>query len=277
VEGCWCAAGRRDCELSDSKKSSEIGIAFPRWKGTESVLEARKEYRIFRQPIISVPSSPIALSASEVPAQQGASRTESQSNRTPAPDVTQRVAVVDLNGKWKLHDADKSEGEKLGYHNSGFDDAAWREVSVPGTVHTQILEAPKYFTREAEWISAREWWYRRSFSMSPQMATKRVFLAFGATDYYADIYLNGELIARHEGYIDPYEIEVTGKLSLSKENQLSIRVWTPVSYYWRHRPYTVKGSYGAVDQKPDNITPLGITRPVSLIARGALRIEDLGD
>jgi beta-mannosidase len=52
-------------------------------------------------------------------------------------------------------------------------------------------------------------------------------------------------------------------------------VWTPVSYYWRHRPYTIKGSYGAVDQKPDNITPLGITRSVHLIATGAVTIDDL--
>ena len=48
------------------------------------------------------------------------------------------------------------------------------------------------------------------------------------------------------------------------EHEILVRVWTPVDYYWRHRPYTVKGSYGAVDQKPDDITALGITRPVKL-------------
>ena len=34
-----------------------------------------------------------------------------------------------------------------------------------------------------------------------------------------------------------------------------------MDYYWKHRPYTIKGAYGAVDQKPDEITALGITRP----------------
>ena len=45
-----------------------------------------------------------------------------------------------------------------------------------------------------------------------------------------------------------------------------MRTWAPVNYYWKHRSYTIKGAYGAVDQKPDDITPLGITRPVTLRA-----------
>jgi hypothetical protein len=54
-----------------------------------------------------------------------------------------------------------------------------------------------------------------------------------------------------------------------------VRIWTPVTYYWRHRPYYVKGSYGNVDQKPDDITALGITRSVRLVAGTAARIRDV--
>ena len=107
------------------------------------------------------------------------------------------------------------------------------------------------------------------------MKGKRLRLQFGATDYYADLWLNGKKLGRHEGYIDPYEFEVTDKLNLSAENVLAIRVWTPVDYYWRHRPYTIKGSYGAVDQKPDNITAVGITRSVRLIGNGSIVIDSV--
>jgi beta-mannosidase len=276
----WKGVGARQLyaitDLTNSKLSIEIAIAFPRWKGTESILEARKEYRVFRQPILSVPSQPVARSTGDQPLSQKSARLEARTLPLSAlPAEASERPTMDLNGKWKLQDAEKSEGEKLGYFRADFNDAAWREVSVPGSVHTQIMAAPKYFTPEAEWISTREWWYRRSFTPPTQMSGQRLFLAFEATDYYADVYLNGELIGRHEGYIDPYEIEVTGKLDLAHENQLSIRVWTPISYYWRHRPYTIKGSYGAVDQKPDNITPVGITRPLRLVARGPQRIEDI--
>lgn len=275
----WQGAGARQVsaltQLSSTKLASEIALAFPRWKGTESVLEARKEYRTYRQPILSVATGPREVAPPTVrqvslrPQSRSASLSEIRSATNAG------LATIDLSGKWRLHEAEKSEGERLGYHQSNFDDSTWRLVDVPGSVHTQILEAPKYYTREAEWISEKEWWYRRSFSVSPTLSERRLFLAFEATDYYADIYLNGVLLSRHEGYIDPYEIEVSGKVSFEKENQLTIRVWTPISYYWRHRPYTIKGSYGAVDQKPDNITPLGITRPVRLVGRGSVRITDV--
>jgi hypothetical protein len=56
---------------------------------------------------------------------------------------------------------------------------------------------------------------------------------------------------------------------------LLVRTWAPVNYYWKHRSFTVKGAYGAVDQKPDDITPLGITRPVTIYAAGQVRIQNL--
>ena len=146
---------------------------------------------------------------------------------------------------------------------------------MPGSVHTQILKYPGYFRRQAEWISFKEWWYRRQFRPPQAMKGKRLRLQFEATDYYADIWLNGKFLGRHEGYIDPYSFDVSDKLNWSGDNQLTVRVWTPVDYYWRHKPYTVKGSYGAVDQKPDDITRVGITRSVQLIANDAVIIDSV--
>jgi beta-mannosidase len=259
-------------------QSTSIALSFPRWKGTETVLEARKEHRIYAQPILSV------VARDRIRNRPRPIATIEQSPvrlvRVTPSEVTRRSETGgprthSLNGDWKLNWAEKSEGEAKGFHQTVFDDRDWKLVKVPGTVHTQILESPRFFTREADWISAKEWWYRRAFRAPPVTAGQRLFLTFNATDYYADIYLNGELLARHEGYIDPYDIEVTGKLIAGANNQLAVRVWTPVSYYWRHRPYTVKGSYGAVDQKPDNITPLGVTRPVELKVLDSVRISGI--
>ncbi|MDX2041513.1 MAG: glycoside hydrolase family 2 TIM barrel-domain containing protein [Acidobacteriota bacterium] len=277
----WRGVGSRQfyatTKLAGNKRSSEIAIAFPNWNKTLTVLEARKEYRKFIQPILAVRSSQFTVRRSQ---QSQISNLESQIQQTRSAQeleqtAKERLLSFDLDGNWKLSWAEKSEGEKNGFYRADFDDSTWRAVQVPGTVHTQILESPKFYTREAEWISEKEWWYRRKFTVNPATKEKRLWLRFEATDYYADVYLNGELLGRHEGYIDPYEFDVTDKLRLDGENSLAVRVWTPVSYYWRHRPYTIKGSYGAVDQKPDNITPLGIVRPVKLIARAAVKIEDL--
>lgn len=273
----WRGIGSRQfyatTKLIGGKRASEIAIAFPNWNRTLTVTEARKEYRKFTQPILAVRSSQFAVRSNVSINQHPESPIPNPQSLVPK--TSENLLSFDLGGTWKLNWAEKSEGEKQGFHRASVDDSAWRLVQVPGTVHTQILEAPKFYTREAEWISEKEWWYRRTFTVNPAIGEKRLWLRFEATDYYADVYLNGELIGRHEGYIDPYEFDVTDKVRRDGENSLVVRVWTPISYYWRHRPYTIKGSYGAVDQKPDNITPLGIVRPVKLIARGKVKIEDL--
>ncbi len=277
----WRGAGSRQftaaTAVTGNKRGSELAIAFPAWKGTVTVLEARKEYRKFIQPILAVVGGRVSETGS-LQSQTSNLKVEVQQAR-PVNELRQatneQLLSVDLGGAWKLNWTEKSEGEKQGFYRAEFDDSAWRAVQVPGTVHTQILEAPKFYTREAEWISEKEWWYRRKFQVNPATGEKRLWLRFEATDYHADVFLNGELLGRHEGYIDPYEFDVTDKVRRDGENVLAVRVWTPISYYWRHRPYTIKGSYGAVDQKPDNITPLGIVRPVKLIARGEIKLDDI--
>ena len=259
-----------------NRRAIETALSFPRWAGTVTVVEARAAYRRFREPLLAVvrrlpASAPDRIAADAPPSPPRIAPRPTDALRR---EAAARLPELRLDGAWKLAFADKSEGEKQGFHRAEFDDRAWRSVQVPGSVHPQWLPAPKFYTREAEWISTKEWWYRRSFATPPGAREKRMRLRFEATDYYADIYLNGELLGRHEGYIDPYEFDVADRLRTDGENVLAVRVWTPISYYWRHRPWTIKGSYGAVDQKPDNITPLGITRSVRLLTGGPVALRE---
>ena len=257
--------------------SSQIAIAFPTWKGNETLLEARACYRRFAQPILahSLDPQPLAKLPAYAPAPKTAVyRVEEGPVRDKAADGAKSgVVELSLDGLWKLRHAEKGDGEKQRLFEVAANDSDWQTVQVPGSVHTQILKYPAYYTHQAEWISFKEWWYRKSFRVPVSMKGKRLRLQFGATDYYADIWLNGKALGRHEGYIDPYDFEVGDNLNLAGENLIAVRVWTPVDYYWRHRPYTIKGSYGAVDQKPDDITPLGITRSVRLIANHSIVID----
>lgn len=276
------AMNRPDVSRAAAEWTTQIGLSFPAWRGTETLLQARADYRRFAQPLLShtlaarpLADADAALAVSaRAPLYRMVEETvkESRDRAAPASDV----AEFSLDGSWKLQHAEKGEGERKEFFAAKLDDANWRTVAVPGSVHTQILKYPDYFSPQAEWISFKEWWYRKSFRLPDDLrGRKKVRLRFGATDYYADVWLNGRRLGRHEGYIDSYEFEVGDRLDPDGDNVLAVRVWTPVDYYWRHRPYTVKGSYGAVDQKPDNITPLGVTRPVSLVAEGPVRINDV--
>jgi beta-mannosidase len=265
---------------SASQWVSQIGLCFPRWKGTETALESRADYRRYAQPILARigNSQPLSRIPAFTPAVRNAAYVVREET-VPAARLEHglRSDSVDLSldGDWKLQHYEKGAGENERPFDPAFDDSRWQTVKVPGSVHTQILKYPTYFTHEAEWISFKEWWYRKSFRVPATIKGRRLRLRFEATDYYADIWLNGKPLGRHEGYIDPYEFDVTNRVSFDGDNHVAVRVWTPVDYYWRHRPYTVKGSYGAVDQKPDDITPLGITRPVHLTANGGVIIEDV--
>ena len=275
VQSGIAAIKRPDVLESAPAWSSQMGIAFPQWKANETLLEARACYRRFAQPILahSLEPQPLAKLPSYTPAPRSAIYRVEEG---PARGTSKSTAIeLSLDGPWKLRHAEKGDGEKARLFDVATDDSSWQTVQVPGSVHTQILKYPAYYTHAAEWISFKEWWYRKSFRVPAQMKGKRLRLQFDATDYYADLWLNGQKLGRHEGYIDPYEFEVTGNLNLDGENVLAVRVWTPVDYYWRHRPYTIKGSYGAVDQKPDDITPVGITRSVRLIANNSIVIDTI--
>ncbi len=145
----WRGIGSRQFyatkKLTSGKSSSEIAIAFPNWKGTTTVLEARKEYRKFVQPILAVRGSQFAVHSSQFtsPSQPPASPNSESAIRNPQ----SAIESFSLDGSWKLNSAEKSEGEKYGFYRVEFDDSAWRAVQVPGTVHTQILESPKSLCR----------------------------------------------------------------------------------------------------------------------------------
>ena len=75
-------------------------------------------------------------------------------------------------------------------------------------------------------------WYRRKFH--PETAQPggtgepaAWILHFGAVDYYAAVYLNGELVGEHEGGYLPFEFDVTAHVTLGATNELVVQVIDP--------------------------------------------------
>src|SRR6266480_4843642 len=65
-------------------------------------------------------------------------------------------------------------------------------------------------------------WYKKAFDYQRKPNT-RLFVYFGAANYLADVYLNGEKIGRHEGGFTPFNFEITN-LVRDKSNSLIVKV-----------------------------------------------------
>lgn len=121
-------------------------------------------------------------------------------------------------------------------------------------------------------------WYERSISdiRTPEEkeAGNRVILRFGAVDYLATVWINGEHVGGHRGGHVPFEIDVTDTIDAAfanKEHRLTVRVYD--SAYDLTQPRG-KQYWGA---KPESIfyTPSGgIWQNVWLESVPAARIAD---
>jgi beta-galactosidase/beta-glucuronidase len=59
----------------------------------------------------------------------------------------------------------------------------------------------------------RACWYRREFDAPRLDDGQRLILHFGAVDYFAVVWLNGQIVARHEGGYTPFSADITDQLA----------------------------------------------------------------
>jgi beta-galactosidase/beta-glucuronidase len=130
----------------------------------------------------------------------------------PRPRV-QREAWTDLNGQWQFayDDADAGLRERWQDDAARFD----RTITVP-------------FPPESEMSGIGDTsfhpvlWYRRTFSATAG-AGHRLLLHFGAVDYRARVWVNGDLVASHEGGHTPFSADITASLNAEGEQVVVVR------------------------------------------------------
>jgi len=127
----------------------------------------------------------------------------------PRPQL-QRAAWTSLNGPWRFAFDPRRQWRKPG------DVAQW-----PLTI-----EVPFPPESVASGIGDQGYhpacWYQREFEASA--GTDRVMLHFGAVDYQAEVWINGQLAVVHEGGHTPFSADITELLSPTPVQQLTVRV-----------------------------------------------------
>ena len=119
---------------------------------------------------------------------------------------------LSLDGDWRYAPEGDRHGEALGWHVSEFDDSSWARMQLPTNW---------YLTEVGDFFGAI--WFRRSFEVPDDLRGQRLFLRFGAVDYLADVWLNGEYLGSHEGMFNPFEFDVTDQVRLDAPNVVVVR------------------------------------------------------
>ena len=95
--------------------------------------------------------------------------------------------------------------------------ASIRPTRVPSSWQSQFADLRDY---------AGVAWYWRTVTLEAPAGDQVVLLRFGAVDYAAEVYINGQKAGSHEGGYLPFEIDITSLIHVG-ENKVAVRVADP--------------------------------------------------
>lgn len=128
----------------------------------------------------------------------------------PRPQLV-RGSWINLNGLWDYAIISKEASPPKEYEG---------KILVPFPIESALSGVKKPLQPD------QYLWYRRFFKAPSLSGGKRLLLHFGAVDWEATVFLNGEELGTHRGGYDSFTFDITGKLKAG-DNELVVRVWDP--------------------------------------------------
>ena len=136
----------------------------------------------------------------------------------------QRVAAVDEVGKTSVP---LNVGWR--FHEVGQD--VWQPATVPGCVHTDLLDNkliadPFYRDNEQrlQWIGKTDWEYETTFNVAPATLTRaHLELVFSGLDTYADVYLNDTALLHADNMFRTWRVDCKRALTSDRGTGLPSR------------------------------------------------------
>ncbi|ADB33215.1 glycoside hydrolase family 2 sugar binding protein [Kribbella flavida DSM 17836] len=161
----------------------------------------------------------------------------SMHDRHPRP-LLARADWLDLSGEWQFAHDDTDVG--LAEHWQSRTDVFERVITVP-----YPPESPASGIHDTGYHPVL--WYRRTLPVTTPPPGRRTVLRFGAVDYRADIWVNGEHVANHEGGQTPFSADITDALTGNGEQVLVVRAWDDPhdleqprgKQDWQERPHVI--------------------------------------
>ncbi len=134
----------------------------------------------------------------------------------PRPQM-RRKDWLNLNGLWEYGIASREKNYALRFDGS---------ILVPFPLESALSGVGRILQPD------ERLWYRRMFSIPSKWERKRILLHFGAVDWEATVWVNGQEVGSHRGGYLPFWFDITAHL-MEGENELVVSVWDPTDKYWQ--------------------------------------------
>ena len=139
------------------------------------------------------------------------SKVDSLGHGYPRPQL-ERNEWLSLNGRWKFFidsEAALSHPRQVDF-NSEITVPYAPECTASGIANTDFYRAV---------------WYQREFTVPKLKSGKRLVLHFGAVDWNARVWVNGQLAVEHDGGYTPFFADITDLLKAGREQTLVVRAY----------------------------------------------------
>ncbi|MBS4206185.1 glycoside hydrolase family 2 protein [Lederbergia citrea] len=142
---------------------------------------------------------------------------------------------INLNGVWNF----SFDDENLGMNNKWYKDHTYeQEITVPFSYQSELSGIGNTDFHDIVW-------YERTFTIPSDWNDKRIILHFGAVDYRAQVWVNGELVATHEGGHVPFKADISHVIKA--ENKVVVRAEDPSKeldqprgkQYWKEKSESI--------------------------------------
>ena len=142
---------------------------------------------------------------------------------------------VNLNGEWNFSFDDDNQGiNNKWYKDNDYD----QKITVPFAYQSELSGIGNTDFHDIVW-------YERSFTLPSEWNDKRIILHFGAVDYRAHVWVNGELVATHEGGHVPFKADISHVVKA--ENKVVVRAEDPSKeldqprgkQYWKEKSESI--------------------------------------
>jgi len=125
-----------------------------------------------------------------------------------------RTAWLNLNGRWQY--AIRPQGASRPKEWDG-------RIVVPYPVESLLSDVQRRVGPK------RALWYRRTFDVPGEWDFKRLRIHFGAVDWQATVWINGQQVGEHRGGYDPFHFEIAHALKKDGPQEIVVRVWDPTN------------------------------------------------